>query len=299
MRHPLNSTAIGGYNFLEVTDQNSGLPDASGLKRHIGKDYTAPIGTPLYATENGTIINTWGNRQNVAGGNIIELQGSYTHRFLHLSEIYVSPGQQVTEGQLIGKTGNSGNVAAHLHHDVRRNGTAWNASLSNYVNFDTLLTQGVNEMADANDVRAIYQYGPLRRVGDEGGVSHYIGRKTDQILTDHANSAEGKAKTAYFNSLEQGLKDAQAAVASMQAKINELSLNPTKAEYAAVQAQLGDKLAELSATQTALDEERLKIKEKIVYIHDLETKENVSAILKLVKTLRGMLPNLFKLIGRK
>lgn len=273
MRHPLTTQNLSGYEFMEVTDQNSGLPGSDGVKRHIGKDFAAGVGTPLYAPESGKVINVWSGRQNVAGGNIIELQGSHTHRFLHLSEIHVSAGQQVSEGQLIGKTGNSGNVGQHLHHDVRKNGTAWNASLYNYVNFSSLITGG--EMANRDQVNNIYK-GVLMREGDTGGLNNYTGRDANTIVSEMLGSQERR-------NLEASINNTRNLIPQMQATINELSSRPTNAQYALAVQQLQERVDEMARLQAKLEEAQNKppveiIKEVPVYTHDEQTKGYIAAI---------------------
>ncbi|MFT4806401.1 MAG: hypothetical protein ACI9YE_003635 [Psychroserpens sp.] len=69
--------------------------------------------------------NDAGNRVYINSGfNVDDLQLGYWH----LGEVLVSPGQQVSQGQLIGYTGNTGNVCSrfsagpHLHIRARKNG---------------------------------------------------------------------------------------------------------------------------------------------------------------------------------
>lgn len=98
--------------------------------RHAGVDLRAGVGTALYAPGKGIVRSI----DNV-GNKIIEAEiGGKWHRFLHLSGFRVKAGEKFNEGQLLGYTGNTGGVAAHLHWDVRKKGTAWNRSFSDYYN---------------------------------------------------------------------------------------------------------------------------------------------------------------------
>lgn len=98
--------------------------------RHMGVDLRAGVGTEIYAPESGTINERY---TGSSGVKVLGLAGTTKwHRFLHLSSYKVTKGQKVRAGQLIGYTGNSGGVAAHLHWDVRKPNTAWSASFSNY-----------------------------------------------------------------------------------------------------------------------------------------------------------------------
>ena len=95
-------------------------------KFHEGMDFSSPIGTPVYATGNGTVTDaSWKSQY----GNLIEISHgyNYTTRYAHLSEILVKPGQAVKRGDLIGKVGNTGkSTGPHLHYEVRFRGQPQN-----------------------------------------------------------------------------------------------------------------------------------------------------------------------------
>lgn len=107
--------------------------------KHLGYDYGARTGTPVFAPVGGTVnmVTSGGS-----GGTMIQLDGGYWHRFLHLNTVHVRVGQRVTEGQHIADSGATGNVTGpHLHHDVRRAGTAWNAAYEYYVDWEAKLRE--------------------------------------------------------------------------------------------------------------------------------------------------------------
>lgn len=88
-------------------------------KMHEGIDLSAPKGTPVYATGNAVVLrSSW----QPGYGQLIELNHGfgYKTRYGHLSKRYVSPGDSVTRGQVIGEVGNTGvSSGAHLHYEVR------------------------------------------------------------------------------------------------------------------------------------------------------------------------------------
>ncbi|MEO7188243.1 MAG: M23 family metallopeptidase [Sphingomicrobium sp.] len=90
---------------------------------HAGIDLSGPIGTPIYATADGLIIDAAYNSGGY--GNLIKIdhgRGIET-RYGHLSNIGVSAGQRVTRGQLIGRMGSTGrSTGSHLHYEVRIDG---------------------------------------------------------------------------------------------------------------------------------------------------------------------------------
>ncbi|MDE6121369.1 MAG: M23 family metallopeptidase, partial [Muribaculaceae bacterium] len=85
-------------------------------KFHEGMDFSAPVGTPVYATADGTVATaSWQG----AYGNMIEIRHgyNYTTRYAHLSKLIASPGQSVKRGDLIGEVGNTGkSTGPHLHY---------------------------------------------------------------------------------------------------------------------------------------------------------------------------------------
>lgn len=102
-------------------------PFRGGAARHQGIDLAAPIGTPIYATADGTVLEAGFNHGGY--GNLIKVdhgRGIET-RYGHLSRILVSPGQRITRGQLIGHMGSTGrSTGSHLHYEVRIDGRAVN-----------------------------------------------------------------------------------------------------------------------------------------------------------------------------
>jgi murein DD-endopeptidase MepM/ murein hydrolase activator NlpD len=95
-------------------------------RAHEGIDMAAPVGTPVYATGEGTVIFAGWQR---GYGNLIKIQhelGTET-RYGHLSKIRVKAGQKVSRGSQIGDMGNTGrSTGSHLHYEVRVNGRAVN-----------------------------------------------------------------------------------------------------------------------------------------------------------------------------
>ena len=93
------------------------------IKFHAGMDFTAPTGSEIYATGNGTVeaVNT---ASRGFGKHIIIDHGyGYKSLYAHLDGFNVRRGQKVERGEVIGFVGNTGtSVAPHLHYEVRLNG---------------------------------------------------------------------------------------------------------------------------------------------------------------------------------
>lgn len=95
-------------------------------KPHEGIDYSAPNGTPVYATGCGTVM--FAGWRNGYGYTIdIDHGFDYLTRFAHLSSMTVSEGQKVVRGQEIGAVGCTGkSTGPHLHYEVRYKDIACN-----------------------------------------------------------------------------------------------------------------------------------------------------------------------------
>ncbi len=128
------------YEFLSPIDYSGDIPirrddygDGSfgarrgrGRRYHLGIDILAKIGAPIRAAKSGIVLNA---ERNHGMGKYVEIQ----HRdglitiYGHLSKILVRKGQRVSQGQIIGKVGKTGNawrrlILPHLHFEVRKFG---------------------------------------------------------------------------------------------------------------------------------------------------------------------------------
>ncbi len=102
-------------------------PFNGGAAMHQGTDMAGAHGEPIYAAANGTVAlagvaNGYGNVVEIEHGKGIET------RYGHLSAILVHAGDQVRQGQLIGRMGSTGrSTGTHLHYEIRVDGRAVNA----------------------------------------------------------------------------------------------------------------------------------------------------------------------------
>lgn len=97
-------------------------PFGGGMEFHQGLDIAAPMGTTVTAADSGTIISAgwYGGYGNYI---LIDHGGGMSTGYGHLSQIFVSAGQQVQKGQAIGAVGSTGaSTGPHLHFEVRLNG---------------------------------------------------------------------------------------------------------------------------------------------------------------------------------
>ena len=92
-------------------------------KFHEGLDFSAPIGTDIYATGNG-IVKVVENDSRGYGNHVIISHGfGYETLYGHMSKILVRNGQKVNRGDIIGAVGSTGtSTAPHLHYEVIKQG---------------------------------------------------------------------------------------------------------------------------------------------------------------------------------
>jgi murein DD-endopeptidase MepM/ murein hydrolase activator NlpD len=89
---------------------------------HPGQDIAAPWGTPIYAATSG-VVSIAGWVSGYGNYTCINRDPSFATCYGHQSAIFVSVGQQVSQGQHIGNVGSTGySTGPHLHFEVRING---------------------------------------------------------------------------------------------------------------------------------------------------------------------------------
>lgn len=93
------------------------------VRPHNGIDLTAPRGTNIYATADGTVRQA-GHRAGGFGKKILLDHGfGYCTLYGHCDEILVKYGEKVKRGEVIGRVGSTGlSKSPHLHYEVHVNG---------------------------------------------------------------------------------------------------------------------------------------------------------------------------------
>ncbi len=93
------------------------------LKFHYGVDFSAPKGTPIYATGNGKVAKVQKSRRGFGNHVIINHGFGYESLYAHMTKYTVRKGQKVKRGDIIGYVGSSGkSTAPHLHYEVHKDG---------------------------------------------------------------------------------------------------------------------------------------------------------------------------------
>jgi murein DD-endopeptidase MepM/ murein hydrolase activator NlpD len=91
------------------------------VSHHEGTDLASMTGTPIYATNRGTVLVA--GYYPLKGGLVVLDHGAgLMSLYLHQSEIHVTAGQQVERGELLGEVGSTGiSTGPHLHWEMRVN----------------------------------------------------------------------------------------------------------------------------------------------------------------------------------
>lgn len=98
-------------------------PFTKARKFHYGMDFTAPRGTPIYATGDG-VVERADNTATGYGNHIVINHGyGYESLYAHLYKYNVRKGQKVQRGDIIGFVGSTGrSEAPHCHYEVFKDG---------------------------------------------------------------------------------------------------------------------------------------------------------------------------------
>ncbi len=124
-------TPPSSYGTGEFIMPTSGRLSSSYGRRwgrtHAGIDLAASTGTPIYAADNGIVVES--EYKNNGYGKIIKIdhQNGYVTYYAHCSSLYVNVGDVVAKGDKIAAVGNTGrSTGPHLHFEIRKDGNHQN-----------------------------------------------------------------------------------------------------------------------------------------------------------------------------
>lgn len=120
---PAGFTTSSGYGW-----RSDPLAEEETPEFHRGRDLAAAEGTPVYAAADGTVRSAV---QSESYGNCLRIlhAGGDETLYAHMQYIFVHPGQQVRQGQVIGTVGQTGNVTGpHLHFELLHGGIRYDPS---------------------------------------------------------------------------------------------------------------------------------------------------------------------------
>lgn len=130
---------------------------------HHALDFRAAVGTPVFGVA-GIVdwVQKWDGKTrtgNQSYGNLVRIRcnakykGKIVHcLYAHLMAVYVKAGDQISDGQMIGLTGNTGNsTGPHLHFEVRLNGHRVNPL--NWLDADFTVANGYVKLGEYTSVK--------------------------------------------------------------------------------------------------------------------------------------------------
>ena len=128
-----SGTGSGGSGFLWPAPGNTTIsspfgprkaPTAGASTNHKGIDIPGASNSQIIATKGGTVSSTVSGSSTAGNYVVIDHDGGYRSRYLHLNSYSVKQGDTVNQGDEIGKMGNTGiGTGTHLHFEIHENGT--------------------------------------------------------------------------------------------------------------------------------------------------------------------------------
>ena len=116
MRYPTDSRSI-----------SAGYPNYSSGRYHGGIDFPVSTGSNVYAAASGTVILVKYLNYSYGRYLIIDHGDGLSTLYAHNSQILVNVGDKVSAGQVVAKSGSTGNsTGPHCHFEVRVNGSRVN-----------------------------------------------------------------------------------------------------------------------------------------------------------------------------
>lgn len=123
-------------------------PVYGDIRFHQGVDFSTRLGSPVYATGDGCVEIA--EQQYFGYGNMVMVNHGYGYktRYAHLNRMFVTAGQTVHRGELIGLVGRTGKATGtHLHYEVSQRGNSVNPL--NFMDL-SMSVEDYKEMLSAN-----------------------------------------------------------------------------------------------------------------------------------------------------
>jgi murein DD-endopeptidase MepM/ murein hydrolase activator NlpD len=123
-------------------------PFTKARKMHEGMDFTAPTGTPIYATGDGVIERADAGASGFGNHIVIQHGYGYETLYAHLSRYKARVGQHVKRGDIIGFVGSTGrSEGPHCHYEVHKNGQPINPLNFYYGNISAVEYTAIAKLA--------------------------------------------------------------------------------------------------------------------------------------------------------
>jgi TP901 family phage tail tape measure protein len=150
-----------------------------GYPGHLGADYPAPRGTPIYAMAAGRASRAFRMATSYGIHAFLDHPGGVQTRYAHMSALNIGYGQAVGKGQMIGRVGSTGNSTGdHLHFEYRKNGSPVNPASLGIFDDGGILAPGHfggNTATRPDYVFSESQWNTLSSLASRGADSHLTG----------------------------------------------------------------------------------------------------------------------------
>ena len=124
-------------------------PFTKARKFHAGMDFSAPNGTPIFATADGVVARADAGASGYGNHVVINHGYGYETLYGHLSRYNCRPGRKVKRGDIIGYIGSTGrSQAPHLHYEVHKNGEVVNPLNFYYGNISAAEYTAITKVAN-------------------------------------------------------------------------------------------------------------------------------------------------------
>ncbi|EIA09201.1 M23 family metallopeptidase [Flavobacterium frigoris] len=124
-------------------------PFTKARKMHEGMDFTAKIGTPIFATGDGTVVEANSNASGFGNHVVIRHGYGYETLYAHLSKYNCKAGQRVKRGDIIGFVGSTGrSEGPHLHYEVHKDKRVVNPLNFYYGNISAVEYVAISKLAN-------------------------------------------------------------------------------------------------------------------------------------------------------
>ena len=118
-------------------------------KMHNGMDFTAPTGTPVYATGDGVVARADDAASGFGNHVVIRHGFGYESLYAHLSKYNCRAGQAVKRGDIVGYVGSTGrSEGPHCHYEVHKDGKVVNPLNFYYGNISAVEYVAISHMAN-------------------------------------------------------------------------------------------------------------------------------------------------------
>ena len=112
---PVSGRVISGFGAKKNGLHNDGI------------NYAVPLGTPVKAAENGVVVYAGNDLPGFGNLLLVKHANGYVTAYAHTQSFLVKQGSRVKRGQVIAKSGKSGNVVEpQLHFEIRQGSRAIN-----------------------------------------------------------------------------------------------------------------------------------------------------------------------------